>query len=151
LAKSLSLNLVGPSGKKLTQFAVGEGSFPQGLQPITIADDVERLVAEGSYFGGSYFEAFEPIKPGEIKRLTVFDVRNYVHELGRIASGYTGKFTLDCSFRSPKIPARFEAGRSSDGPIYHYPKAVQVTGQWAGEIKSLPVSFEIKPLGADDF
>jgi hypothetical protein len=120
LTESLSLNVVGPGGKKLS--------------PGTTAKM------------GSYPAAFQPIAPGEIKRFTAVDLRDYFRELQPPANRFIGKFTLDCRFRSPKVPVCFK-----NVSTYDYPTPAQVAGQWVGEIQSLPVSFELKPLRRDDF
>ncbi|HYT87226.1 MAG TPA: hypothetical protein VEL76_00770 [Gemmataceae bacterium] len=121
---------------------------------------------------------FQPIEPGEVKRFAVTDLRDFFLTLNewrpnpslgasgrispsgatiRLADGNvvaTGKYTGQLRFRSPKVPPRFLVSWSVDAgkKVSNYKDAPpEVTaGQWAGEIVSAPVAFDLAPLGNDD-
>jgi RNA polymerase sigma factor (sigma-70 family) len=137
MVDSLTLEVVGPGGKQVRQTHLGRGSW----------------VGETS---------FQPLAAGEVKRFEVFDLRRDFDELdawqghpSRKANAVRpGKYRLQFRFRSPKVPERFSVGqRVVKGKVeteYRAPPPALVAGQWAGEVTSAPVAFELVPLGKDD-
>ena len=121
----LTLEVTGPNGK-LTQGFKGERQYSEGLP------------REWEY---------EPIKPGEVKRFDVRDLRVYFGVA-------TGNYTAQFRFRSPKLPQRFidswsyEKGKKIEK--YKDVPAEMTANQWANEAWSTKVSFELAPLAKDD-
>jgi RNA polymerase sigma factor (sigma-70 family) len=121
-----------------------------------------RQTAYGGYGNELGENMFQPIGPGEVKRFEVLDLSDYFLDLkawqsypARKANSVpTGKYTLQFKFRSPKVPPRFIAAQNhpADVPfaIYKDAPAEMVAGQWAGEVASAPVTFELAPLGKED-
>ena len=107
-------------------------------------------------------KSFEPINPGEIKRFEVADLRDLFAGLSGIETfpqrkaltTPAGKYSAQLRFRSPKAPERFLVGMTFDKGkpvnLYKDVPAEITAGQWAGEIVSVPVTFELAPLGKDD-
>jgi hypothetical protein len=138
--KHLSLEITGPKGKVR-----------------------QTNVAEGYYWLGE--NAFQPIEPSEIKRFEVADLRGYFGELNdlqtfperkaiAVPTGKYGKYTVQFSFRSPPVPSQFIVNQSfvNGKEVFNYkevPKEV-TAGQWAGEIVSPKVEFELAALAKDD-
>lgn len=133
---SVSIEINGPKGKvRQTHFVSS------------------RQVRENSY---------QPILPGEVKRFAVDDLRNYFdgfddgqwYATGKHLPVPTGKCTVQLKFRSPKVPPRFFVGWSFDNgkkeAIYKDVPPELTAGQWAGEVASAPLEFELAPLGKDD-
>src|ERR1043165_4766674 len=101
-------------------------------------------------------KSFEPINPGEVKQFDVADLRDYFNDLNdwqcfperKAVPVPTGKYTLQLRFRSPKVPPRFTVSLTfvQGKPVYTYkdvPKEI-ADNQWANEIKSVPVAFELQ-------
>lgn len=133
----LTLDITGPNGGKIAQGHYGSGYS----------------------LGQSSFEA---INPGEVRRFEVPDLRTYFHELDawtcypvpRANAVTPGKYTLQFRYRSPKVPERFGVARrfveGKEIVKTRAPAPELVAGQWAGEVDSAPVAFELKALGKDD-
>src|SRR5262249_22173813 len=131
---SLTLEIIGPDGAPVRQTHFSRGSWAN----------------------------YQPLAAGEVKRFEVLDLREQFGALdalqyypARKANNVrAGKYRLQCRFRSPKVPERFNMGqRVVNGKVetmYKPPAPELVAGQWAGEVVSAPVSFELRPLGKDD-
>jgi hypothetical protein len=132
MTDSVGLEILGPKGQKLGQTS----SAKEGLGP----------------------KSYQPLGAGEIRRFEVTDLRDNFHDLHIVPNqrqdAPVGKFTLTCRFRSPRVPPRFAVGQGLvDGKIqtiYQDAAAELLAGQWASEVISPQISFEIKPLGPDD-
>ncbi len=135
----------------------------------------QSFYARGHNLGES---SFQPIKPGEVKRFALIDLREYFFALsdwrpspawgkggvisptgtvvpmgaGNVVA--TGKYAVKARFRSPKVPPRFLVSWSFDKgkkvSTYKDVPAAVTAGQWAGEVVSAPVAFELAPLGKGD-
>ncbi len=105
---------------------------------------------------------FKPMEPGEVKRFEVADLRGYfaelnalqVYPLGKANAVTTGKYAAQFRFRSPPVPARFIVSKTfinskEVSQTKDVPKEV-TAGQWAREIVSAPVAFELAALDKDD-
>jgi RNA polymerase sigma factor (sigma-70 family) len=137
LIDGLALEVVGPDGGQVRQTQFSRGSW----------------VSEGN---------FQPLAAGAVQRFEVIDLRDYFpalnamqyHPARKANDVRVGKYRLQFRFRSPKVPERFNVGqRVVNGKaetIYKAPAAELVAGQWAGEVASAPVSFDLQPLGKDD-
>jgi len=94
--------------------------------------------------------SFQSIDAGEIKRFDVLDLRWYFDELAAFKKhpnrAPVGKYSLQLRFGSPKIPERFER---EPGPPEETSPEMRAS-QWAHEIVSAPVAFDLLPLAKDD-
>ena len=96
---------------------------------------------------------FQLIEPGEVKRVDVADLGSVYKDLAvfvtRPARAMNdvaiGRYDLNLRFRSPKIPKSYKSGQK----VIETPEQV-LDGEWAGEIESAPVSFELLPLTKED-
>jgi hypothetical protein len=133
----LTLELVGPHGKKVPQTSSARG------------------------FGLSE-NSFEALAPGEVRRFDIVDLRDCFGalEAWRTYRGLkgndvpAGRYTLRCSFRSPKVPEQFGVAQRVVGGkverVYKTPNPALLALQWAHEVAAAPVAFELQPLGKDD-
>jgi hypothetical protein len=133
----LTLEIVGPNGQKVRQSGSGRG-FGLGEN------------------------SFQPLGPGQVQRYEVPDLRIHFNDLEPWTSYPTlkaravaaGKYRAQFRFRSPKVPDHFIVRRRwVDGKFVidsRAPSKELVAGQWAGEVASASVAFELVPLGKDD-
>jgi hypothetical protein len=131
----LAVEILGPTGQKVHQSST-------------------------SWFVDLSESSFEALAPGAIKRFEIVDLRAYFSSLGPCypdrtpTAVATGTYRLQCRFRSPKVPASFRVAQSivngKTVSSYKKPAAELVAGQWAGEVTSAPVAFQLLPLGKDD-
>lgn len=138
---------------------------PNGIDHLLVeiaGPDGERLRQTRSAKYGLHANSFKPIEPGEIKRYEVSDLRSYFADLdpswrARTAQNIpapTGKYDVRCRFRSPEVPKQFVVGqRLVAGKVeteYKAPAAALVANQWAHEVRSAPITFQLLPLQKDD-
>jgi len=138
---------------------------PDGVEHLLIeiiGPDEQRVRQTHSARYGLHANSFKPIGPGEIKRHEVADLRSYFADLdpswrARIAQNVpppTGKYEVQCRFRSPEVPKQFLVGqRLVAGKVeaeYTAPAAALVANQWANEVRPAPITFQLLPLQKDD-
>ncbi len=98
---------------------------------------------------------FQLIEPGEVKRVEVIDIGDYFASLAawttrperKTNAVPTGRYDLRLRFASPKIPPVYKMAKS-DRTIDA--SSEMLAAEWAEVIESVPVSFELLPLGKDD-
>jgi hypothetical protein len=108
---------------------------------------------------GFYGETLmEPLRPGEVKRVRLDDLRGACTGLlpwgprRQALNVQDGKYVVQFRFKSPKLPPRMVVGRyASDGKkIYKDTDPEVLAKHWFGELDSAPVAFELAPLSKDD-
>jgi hypothetical protein len=121
-------------------------------------------VRQGGYGTGYGLgeKSFEPIGPGEIRRLEVGDLRRYFGDLDawqcyptrKAHDVPTGKYVAKFRFRSPKAPPRFVVSTTEIAgkqvTTYKDASAALLAGQWTSEAASAPVEFELAGFVAED-
>src|SRR5581483_3880066 len=121
---------------------------------------------QSTWAGGArlWKNSFESVEAGKIKRLEMFDLRSYfldLHPSYNRREVRTGKYSLRFRFKSPAIPTRLidytvpgEAGqpgeRGQESIVYEKTPPEMLAGQWAHEVVSAPVAFDLLPLTKND-
>jgi len=105
------------------------------------------------------FAQWQPLEPGAVMRVDYADLRpdfpvDEKEQGCRVRKdGFhpQGKYTLSYSYRCDKMPERFFEGIRPDGAeVYAEASEAQLAGAWQGTLLSNTVSFEVRPLKAED-
>jgi hypothetical protein len=132
----LTLEITGPGGRKVRQ-----------------SMEATRSIGPSS---------FEALAPGEVRRFEVPDLREsfsgfqpfQCSPVRKATPPEAGKYTINCRFKSPKVPERFAIGKrvvaGKSEAVHEKPSPELVAGQWTGPATAPPAAFELTALGKDD-